>query len=309
MWRKAEAGESDFQTVFLPWNLDPGYTRPIDDTFKMDSEEGKLAELHNLSPQQIAWRRAKIAQLGSADYFAQEYPLIASEAFISSSFDSFIPAALVIKARREKVDAFGPLIIGVDPAGMGADRSSIVWRKGRQILKIESRKGLDTMEVTGWVQKIIREEKPARVNIDVGGLGVGVYDRLYETSSNRRIINAVNFGGKPVEPPPLDESGNPAGGPANRRSEMWGNLKKTLEAGRFQLPDRDSLQADLVSVGYRYNSSGQLLLESKQDLRKRGLPSPDEGDAVALCFAEPSGFIRDANFNRDLRDKYQGAYA
>ena len=160
------------------------------------------------------------------------------------------------------------------------------------------------------MQKIIREENPARVNIDVGGLGVGVYDRLYETSSNRRIINAVNFGGKPVEPPPLDETGNPAGGPANRRAEMWGNLKKTLEAGRFSLPDSDSLQADLVSVGYRYTSEGKLLLESKQDIRKRGLPSPDEADAVALCFSEPDGsaVIHDANFHRDLRDRYQGAY-
>ena len=311
MWRKAEAGESDFIPVFLPWSLDQGYRRVADDTLVMDAEEKKLAELHNLDREQIAWRRAKIAQLGSVDYFAQEYPLTPSEAFISSSFDSFIPAALVIKARREKIDElFGPLIIGVDPAGMGADRTSIAWRRGRQIIKIESRKGLDTMEVAGWVQKIIREENPARVNIDVGGLGVGVYDRLYETSSNRRIINAVNFGGKPVEPPPLDETGNPAGGPANRRAEMWGNLKKTLEAGRFSLPDRDSLQADLVSVGYKYTSEGKLLLESKQDIRKRGLPSPDEADAVALCFSEPDGsaVVHDANFHRDLRDRYQGAY-
>ena len=91
---------------------------------------------------------------------------------------------------------------------------------------------------------------------------------------------------------------------------MWGNLKKTLEAGRFGLPDRDSLQADLVSVGYKYTSEGKLLLESKQDIRKRGLPSPDEADAVALCFSEPDGsaVVHDANFHRDLRDRYQGAY-
>jgi hypothetical protein len=87
-----------------------------------------------------------------------------------------------------------------------------------------------------------------------------------------------------------------------------GRDKKALEAGRFQLPDSDSLQADLTSVGYRYNSSGQLLLESKQDLRKRGVPSPDEADAVALTFAEPSGFPRNPRFNRDLRDRYQGLY-
>jgi hypothetical protein len=62
---------------------------------------------------------------------------------------------------------------------------------------------------------------------------------------------------------------------------------KALEVERIKLPDRDSLQADLVSCGYRYDSSGRMVLESKQDMRRRGVPSPDEGDAVALCFSEP----------------------
>jgi hypothetical protein len=310
IWRKAEAGESEFMPVFLPWSLDPDYRREVDGDFVMSADESKLAELHGLTKEQIAWRRSKISQLGSAEYFAQEYPLIASEAFISSDFDSFIPAALVVKARKERAEAYGPLIVGVDPAGMGGDRTSIAFRKGRCITRVESRKGLDTMQVAGWVQKIIREEKPAKVNIDIGGLGVGVYDRLSETSSNRRIINAVNFGGKPVEPPPLDEKGNPAGGPVNRRAEMWSNLKKALEAGRFCLPDRDSLQADLVSCGYKFTSEGKLLLESKQDMRKRGVPSPDEADAVALTFSEPDGsaFVHDKDFHRSLIEKYGGGY-
>jgi hypothetical protein len=133
---------------------------------------------------------------------------------------------------------------------------------------------------------------------------------LVEMGHRRSLVNPVNFGGKPIEPPPLDEKGNPAGGPANRRAEMWSNLKKALEAGRFQLPDRDSLQADMVSAGYKYNSAGQLLIESKQDMRRRGVPSPDEADAVALCFSESDGaaFPRDKNFHRDLRDRYEGLY-
>jgi len=72
---------------------------------------------------------------------------------------------------------------------------------------------------------------------------------------------------------------------------MWLNLKNVLEGGRFSLPDSDSLMADLCSVGYRYDSAGRLLLESKDDLRKRGMPSPDEGDAVALCFTEPGAWF------------------
>jgi hypothetical protein len=154
LWRKSESGENDFQPVFLPWSLDADYRREVGPDFVMDGEERKLAELYGLDKEQIAWRRAKIAQLGSAEYFAQEYPLTPSEAFISSNFDSFIPTELVIKARREKIESYGPLIIGVDPAGMGADRTSIAWRRGRTITKVQSRRGLDTMEVVGWVQQI-----------------------------------------------------------------------------------------------------------------------------------------------------------
>jgi hypothetical protein len=160
------------------------------------------------------------------------------------------------------------------------------------------------MEVAGWVAQIIREDKPVKVNIDVGGLGIGVYDRLIEQGHDRSLVNAVNFGGKPIEPAPPDETGKPAGGPANRRAELWSNLKKAL-GGRFSLPDSDSLHADLCSVGYKYQSDGRLLLESKEDMRKRGMPSPDEGDAVALCFTEPEGspFPNSSNFHRKIEYK------
>ncbi len=100
-WRKAEAGESEFLPVFLPWNLDSQYRRELPEGFTMDSEE-PLADLHHLDDQQISWRRAKISQLGSAQFFVQEYPLTPSEAFISSNFDSFIPAELVCSRPGEK---------------------------------------------------------------------------------------------------------------------------------------------------------------------------------------------------------------
>jgi hypothetical protein len=206
------------------------------------------------------------------------------------------------------IEPYGPLIVGVDPAGKGADSTAIAWRQGHCITKIEKRHGLDTMEVAGLVARIIRDEKPVKVNIDVGGLGVGVADRLEEQGYGE-IINRVNFGGKPVEPPPLDENGKPAGGPANRRAEMWLNMKTALQ-GRFSIPDSDSLHADLCSVGYKFMSDGKLLLEAKEDMKKRGMPSPDEGDAVALCFSEPNGspFPQVSNFNRKI--EYPGmAYA
>ena len=97
-----------------------------------------------------------------------------------SGFDSFIPADLVLRARKEDIEPYGDLILGVDPAGGGADATAIAWRRGHCITKIEKRRDLDTMQVCGWIGKIIREDKPARVNVDISGLGIGIHDRLIE---------------------------------------------------------------------------------------------------------------------------------
>jgi hypothetical protein len=303
LWRRAEAGDSEFMAVFLPWSIDPSYRTRLPDDFAMTIEEKALATLHGLDAEQICWRRNKISQLGSVDYFKREYPIIPDEAFMASQFDSFITADLVMAARKAKdIEPYGPLLIGVDPAGKGADATAVAWRRGHCIEKIEKRRGLSTMEVAGWIARIIRDDKPVKLNIDVGGLGIGVYDRLVEQGYGE-TVNAVNFGSKPIEQPPLDETGKPAGGPLNRRAEMWQNVKTALQ-GRFSIPDSDSLHADLTSPGYKYDSSGKLVLEAKEDMRKRGMPSPDEADAVALCFSEPAGspIPRSiaTNFNRKI---------
>jgi hypothetical protein len=292
LWRAAEAGESEFQPIFLSWALQSEYRETPPEDFKRNAEENRLAELHGLDDAQIYWRRLKIAELRSEDHFKREYPLTPDEAFLAAQFDSFITPDLVMTARKAKdIEPYGPLLIGVDPAGAGADSTAIAWRRGHVIT---------TMECAGWITRIIQDEDPARVSIDVGGLGIGIYERLVEQGYGN-VVNAVNFGSKPIEPPPLDETGRPGGGPLNRRAELWGNMKKCLQ-GRFSIPDSDSLQSDLCCVGYKYDSSGRLVLESKQDLKRRGMPSPDEADAMALCFTEPDGspFVRKSNFNRTI---------
>jgi hypothetical protein len=288
LWRRAEVGDSEFLPIFLPWSIDPTYRAKLPEGFALTTEEKQIAALHGLDAEQMAWRRAKISQLNSVDYFKREYPLTPDEAFLASQFDSFITADMVMAARKEEVEAYGPLLIGVDPAGMGADATAIAWRRGHCIEKIEKRRKLTTMEIAGWIAKIIRDDRPAKISIDVGGLGVGVYDRLIE-QNHGDVVVAVNFGSKPVEPPPLDENGKPSGGPLNRRAELWSNMKNALQAGRFSIPDDDALHADLTSPGYKYDSNGCLVLESKIDMKHRGMPSPDSADAMALCFSEPNG--------------------
>jgi hypothetical protein len=241
----------------------------------------------------MVWRRSKIAELKDANLFKQEYPATAAEAFQMSGHDSYIPAALVLKARKARHEPSGPLVIGYDPAWTGSDRHSMARRRGRKIEAVESRANLDTMQAAGWCKQVIDREKPKKFFIDVGGVGAGVYDRLREMGYESVVV-AVNFGSAPLEPPPFE-----GGGPLNRRAEMWMKSKEGLEdqAGA-DIPDSDSLQADACGPGYRYDSNTRLLLEKKEDMRRRGVRSPDEWDAVALTFAEPVS--TNAGFGRIL---------
>ena len=280
--------------MFLAWNLDVAYRAKVTEGFVPTADETQVASRHGLDNEQLQWRRNKISQLGSLEYFQREFPLTPDEAFLSSQFDSFITSDLVMAARKTSdIEPYGPLLIGVDPAGQGDDATAIAWRQGHSVTKIEKRHRLTTMEIAGWIAKIIRDELPAKVSIDVGGLGIGIYERLIEQGFSSSLVIATNFGSKPIEPPPLDETGKPSGGPANRRAELWLNMKNALVEGRFSIPDDDALHADLTSCGYKYDFSGRLLLESKIDMRKRGMPSPT---ALTLAldvlgaqrFADPS---------------------
>jgi hypothetical protein len=284
-WREAEGEDSEFVPIFVPWYWDPTYRIPVDE-LRLTPEEEEYRDTYGLDLPQMAFRRNKISELGDDMLFMQEYPANAAEAFQLTGHDSFIPTGLISRARKSNHEAAGPLVIGFDPAWTGGDRSAMAWRRGRCVIKVEVRKGLDTMSSAGWVAKVIREDKPAKVFIDVGGVGAGLCDRLAEM--NFKQVEAVNFGSAPIEPPPLDDNGKPFGGAANRRAEMWANSKKWLEepAG-VTVPDKDELQADACGPSYKYDSNTRLLLEKKEDMRRRGVPSPDLWDAVALTFARP----------------------
>jgi hypothetical protein len=297
-WLKAVSGENGFIPVFIPWSIDDGYRETPPEGFTPTSEERALAEAHGLDDAQLYWRRLKIAELGDEKLFRREYPIDPHECFISADHDAFIRPELVMRARKEEIEPYGSLIIGVDPAASGPDSTGIAWRRGSVIEKLERRRGLDTMELVGLITQIIARDKPDRINIDTGSFGLAIYQRLVELGHND-VVTGVNFGGKPLVPPALDDTGRNSGGYLNRRAEMWGLMKAALE-DRFQLPDRDDLMSELTSPSYKFDSAGRLVLESKQDMRRRGLPSPDLADAIALTFAEPGGdaFVHSADFNR-----------
>lgn len=294
-WQDAERGDGDFIAVFVPWYWQDEYTKPVPDDFSLTEEEHIYKELYKLSAGQMAWRRNKIIELKDPVLFKQEYPATSAEAFQMSGHDGYIEPELIINARKNDIEANGSLVIGYDPAWLGADRHSMARRKGRKVFDVESRSKLDTMQGAGWAKQVIDTEKPARMFIDVGGVGAGVYDRLIEMGYGE-VVKAVNFGSSPIEPQIKDKDGKAVGGASNRRAEMWMKSKEWLQdpAG-VDIPDTDSLQADACAPSYGYDSNTRLVLESKKSMKARGVRSPDEWDAVALTFAEP---VRPAQYEK-----------
>jgi hypothetical protein len=245
--------------------------------------------MYNLSHEQLVWRRAKLAELKDPSLFAQEYPATSQEAFQATGHDSFIPSRLVLEARKRTCEAIGSLVIGVDPARFGDDSFAVAWRIGRKVLKVERRYRLDVVQGANWVKSIIDADHPVKAFIDVGNMGAGVIDILRDFGEPYAdLVVSVNFGGAPQDQARTNEHGELVPGPKNRRSEMWKRSKEWLEdEGGADIPDDDSLHADAVAPGFRYDMRQYLLLESKEEIRKRGLRSPDGWDAIALTFASP----------------------
>lgn len=288
-WQQAEAGIGDYIAVFIPWFWQSEYRRPVPQGFILDDEEQEYMTAHGLDLGQMVWRRNKMAELKDPLLFKQEYPTTAAEAFQMTGHDSYIKADAVVRARKAKLEGIGALVIGVDPARFGDDRFSIAWRKGRKVLKVESKSKIDIVAGANWVRQIINEDKPARAFVDVGGLGAGVVDVLRNWGEPYSdLVVPVNFGGEPFQPYELLAGGEKRPGPRNRRAEMWMLSRDWLDdVGGADIPDVDSLQADACGPAYSYDSNQRLVLESKEHMRARGIRSPDEWDAVVLTFAEP----------------------
>ena len=197
----------------------------------------------------------------------------------------FIGADLVEAAMARQpdpaADLHQPLVMGVDVARFGDDRSVIFLRRGRdaRTWPPEKLQGLDLMTLAGRVAERAAAHRVAAVFVDEGGVGAGVVDRLRQLGVPR--VFGINFGGAAQR---FDvEGAKPRY--ANKRAEIWGSVKDWLAQGSLA-PDPD-LAADLSGVEYGFNAKGEIQLEKKDDMKKRGLASPDIADALALTFALP----------------------
>lgn len=281
MWLSAMSGDSDYQAIFLPWYWQQEY-RTFQEGFTLNEEEQALFDAYSydgLTKEHLNWRRLKIWGFSSdweagRELFQQEYPFTADEAFKNPIDNVFINARYVVRARKNDVQSDTNLIIGVDPAIGDKDKSAIIRRKGRLAYGLETVRHHNTMELAGKLKRIIEQERPYRVYIDCIGIGAGVVDRLQEMGFD--CVEGIN----------VARSANDKETYSNLRAELWDEMKGWLYQNELpvQIPDDDELHRALCSPGFKHRSNGQLLIESKEDMRKRGMPSPDEADALMHTF-------------------------
>lgn len=188
-----------------------------------------------------------------------------------------------------------PKIIGVDVARYGDDASVITMRQGRAVFLPRELRNLSTTQLAHQVAALARKHKPAQVNIDVSGVGAGVYDRLEELGVPG--VLPVDFGEGASEPDRF----------LNRRVEMWFRTAEWVR-GRGTLPDVAQLRADLCAPTFVFTPDSRLKLESKEDMRKRGLPSTDYGDSLVLTHAQPFTLGEDAPAPREELERPQLGY-
>ena len=192
--------------------------------------------------------------------------------------DTIIPFHLVEAATQRDIelDDGAGIVWGLDVARFGTDKTALAKRQGQTITEVGRWQGLDLMQTVGRVKAeydgLPSNLRPREILVDVIGMGGGVVDRLRELGLPVRGINVA-------EAPSMGSSYT------NLRAELWFKMRGWLEQRGAKLPRDEQLIAELTSIRYSFVSSGKMKAESKDEMRKRGLPSPDLADAVCLTLA------------------------
>lgn len=254
---------------------------------------------HRWISRQIDSRTAKKANREKIDQWIQDYGedsdfvrIRVKGIFPRASSTQFISEDLVDDAIRRvhETDAWShaPRVIGVDVARFGDDQSVILLRQGLHIHRVRKFRGVNTMQLASYVAEEIDQYRPAATFIDVVGIGAGVVDRLRQL---RYKVVEVNSGEKAS-----DENRY-----FNVRAEIWDRMRQWLKVGA--IPDDVEMRTDLIGPEYGYDKRERIQLEKKEDMKARGLASPDSGDALALTFAMPVS-IAEREASQEKKEDY-----
>jgi hypothetical protein len=222
--------------------------------------------------------------------------------FPSSEDDTVIPMGLIRAAidRDVSLTASAPVIWGLDVARFGGDNSALCVRQGNTVFEITAFSSMDLMQLCGVIKNRYDDatvlDKPQEILIDVIGIGAGVVDRLREQNLPVRGVN-------------VSESSSAKNNYLNLRAELWFAIKDWLAQRDCRLPIDDELASELAAPLYKYTSTGKIKIESKDEMRKRGIKSPDKADALALTMASSAASFSGSesyfgyNFKKPLKSR------
>lgn len=197
--------------------------------------------------------------------------------FPLTSDDNLIQVKWINEAIERDLSGFAFVEQGkasMDVARSGPDESTLGWWRSGVFRIIKSQRGVgDTMILVGWLSKFFADHPAARGIVDADGLGSGVFDRARELSlpisafyAGRRAFNKKKF--------------------VNRRSEQWWGVRTLFEAGLVDIdPEDEVLQSQLGSIKWSLDSAGRISVETKKEMKARGLPSPDRADTLMMVTA------------------------
>lgn len=233
-------------------------------TYQVDSRNAKMANQNQIKE----W----IEDYGEDSDFVKirikgEFPRLSASQFIS--------ADLVYEASRRAKDVRGqahmPNIIGVDVARFGTDQSIIIRRQGYLVDPPLKFRHIDVMDLAGRVVEVYRKYPNSIICADGVGIGAGLVDRLKQLGIP--VID-VQSAAKAYDMRTY----------ANKRGENWGRMRDWLLAGGC-IPNDKELIEQIPAIEYGLNKRLQILLESKEDIRKKGGTSPDIADALSFTFS------------------------
>lgn len=168
-----------------------------------------------------------------------------------------------------------PVIWGLDVARFGTDETALVSRAGAFVLEVKTRSGLDTVQIFDWLLEEYHKTrfKPTTICVDVsGGLGAGISDLLRQRFGS--MVLDVNVGLKAFDRDKF----------VLLRDELWWAVRTAFETGRLYIPPNEKLRRQLLSVKYSLDHRQRVRVESKRDMKRRGVSSPDCADALCLTF-------------------------
>lgn len=308
-----ETGAGSINAPTKKWAMTGNPTRPSGDFYQAFHKDRTLWACHTVNYEEVEGLSNDFPTFMAQKYgkHSNTYKIWVSGEFPDQADDSLISLAMVEMAQARNInfaDSTGDLILGVDSARFGDDSTVILARRNRIVPWLEEYFKIDTMEITGRI--IIAMQRAEEyfgqpvdaVHIDVIGIGAGVVDRLREKliefgndhcevrevnvaeatkKEYRGTINIRAEDGKLIEHKPPQ--------PERHRDELWWCVREWFLNDDPSLVDDQGIVSELVGPTYKVTSSGKIKVESKDEMKKRGLPSPNKADALGLTFSQEAG--------------------